>query len=77
MKFEAELNTVDDIASAITKLISKGEEIAEATGETFWAGNEQFIPTTSPEFEHYSWVREEHYLPDNEGFWYSSSMQNC
>ncbi|QYN80293.1 hypothetical protein [Kosakonia phage 305] len=77
MKFEFDINTVDDIAKGISVLISKGEEIAEATGEHFWAGNEQYIPASSDEWEDYRWVREDHYLPHDQGFWYSSSMSRC
>lgn len=77
MKFEIEVNSVDDVAKIIQTLISKGEEFAEESGQHFWAGNEEYIPTTSKEWEDYSWIREENYLPNDQGFWYSSSMQQC
>ncbi|UEP19215.1 hypothetical protein [Klebsiella phage vB_KpnM-VAC36] len=59
------------------KLISEGEAMADATGEHFYAGNEEYIPVTSDEWESYKWIRDDNYLPHDQGFWYSSSMQNC
>lgn len=77
MKIEIELNSINDIAKGIQTLIDKGEEIADKTGEHFWANSEEYIPASSPEWEDYKWVRDENYLPHDQGFWYSSSMQNC
>lgn len=77
MKFEFEIDSVGSVTRAINALMSKGEEMAEETGEHFCAGNEEYIPATSEEWESYKWIREDNYLPHDKGFWYSSSMQNC
>lgn len=77
MKFEFDINTVSDVARGIHALINEGVKLADESGECFYANDERYIPVTSDEFEDYKWVRDEHYLPHTEGFWYSSSMQNC
>lgn len=69
--------TLNQVAKDIANLIAEGEAIADATGQHFCANNEEYIPASSPEWESYSWIREENYLPHDQGFWYSSSMQNC
>lgn len=69
--------TVNDIEKAIRVLIEQGEKIADATGEHFFAGNEEYIPVNSKYFDDYKWIRENHCLSDTEGFWYSSSMDAC
>ncbi|BAQ23091.1 conserved hypothetical protein [Edwardsiella phage PEi26] len=71
------IETVANVEKAICDLISKGVDIADATGEIFTVGNEEYIPVSSSEFEDYKWIRDENYLPHDQGFWYSSSMQSC
>lgn len=66
--------TVKDIEKQIRDLIDAGTELAEQTGEHFCAGGEEYIPSTSPEYDGYEWARDEYGLPDGEGFWFSSSM---
>lgn len=77
MKFEFEIDSVDSVTRAINALVSKGEEMADSTGKHFWANNEEYIPVSSDEWEDYKWIRDDNYLPHDQGFWYSSSMQNC
>ena len=77
IKAEFNLETISDVERAISKLISEGETIADTTGKHFIVGNEEYIPLSSPEFEDYKWVRDDHCLPHDQGFWYSSSMQDC
>lgn len=72
-----EIQTVANVEKAIRDLIDKGEELSDATGEHFTVGSEEYIPVSSPEFEDYAWAREDNYLPHDQGFWYSSSMQSC
>lgn len=73
----SELKTLADVQKEINKLIAKGVKISEATGEHFHTENEEYIPASSPSWEDYAWIREENYLPHDQGFWYSSSMQSC
>lgn len=73
----SEFKSVSEVEKAIQQLISVGEELADKTGETFSVGNEEYIPVSSDEFENYKWIRDENYLPHDQGFWYSSSMQSC
>lgn len=69
--------TLEDVQKQINKLIEQGEAIADKTGEHFWAGGEEYIPPSSKEWEDYEWIREDHGLPHDQGFWYSSSMNSC
>ena len=76
-KMTIEIETVANVEKAIRALIDKGEAIADATGEHFTVGNEEYIPVSSGEWEDYEWIREENCLPHDQGFWYSSSMSSC
>lgn len=73
----SEFKSVSEVEKDIQQLISVGEELADKTGETFSVGNEEYIPVSSDEFENYKWIRDEHYLPHDQGLWYSSSMNQC
>lgn len=73
----SEFKSVSEVEKAIAALISKGVALADETGETFSVGDEEYIPVSSDEFEDYKWIRDEHYLPHDQGLWYSSSMNQC